>query len=151
MKATSKSHCAGDDAIPKNIRQEVVKAIEAVTVTPSKGAASKIRDALLNNLLATGWSAETHISNDSEMTITSIKSKIGLCLQTGNMARMYADLLKLQKIYLDGAITAGIMLVPSQTCAQILGDNVAHAARLERELEIFRKVIHIPMVIYSIE
>ena len=150
MKLTSRSHCAGEEVIPKAVRQEIAKAIEAVTITPSKGAASKIRDAIIQNLLASGWSAETHISNDSEMTITSIKSKIGLCLQTGNMARMYADLLKLQKIYLDGAITAGIMLVPSQTCAQVLGDNIAHAARLERELEIFRKVIHIPMLIYSI-
>jgi hypothetical protein len=151
MKVTARSHCAGDEAIPKPIRQEIAKAIEAATVTPAKGAATQIRDAIIHNLLASGWSAETHISNDSEMTITSVKSKIGLCLQTGNMARMYADLLKLQKIYLDGAITAGVMLVPSQACAQILGDNVAHAARLERELEIFRKVIHIPMVIYSIE
>lgn len=151
MKVTARSHCAGDENIPKAIRQEVVKAVENAAVNPAKGAATKIRDAILHNLVAAGWSAETHISNDSEMTITSVKSKIGLCLQTGNMARMYADILKLQKIYLDGAITAGIMLLPSQVCAQKLGDNVAHAARLERELEIFRKVIYIPMVIFAIE
>jgi hypothetical protein len=151
MKAIATSHCAGEEVIPKAVRQEIIKAIEGAAVTPAKGAATKIRDAILHNLVASGWSAETHISNDSEMTITSVKSKIGLCLQTGNMARMYADLLKLQKIYLDGAITAGIMLLPSQACAQRLGDNVAHAARLERELEIFRKVIYIPMVIFAIE
>lgn len=151
MKAIATSHCAGEEVISKAIRQEIIKAIEGAAVAPAKGAATKIRDAILHNLVASGWSAEMHISNDSEMTITSVKSKIGLCLQTGNMARMYADLLKLQKIYLDGAITAGIMLLPSQTCAQRLGDNVAHAARLERELEIFRKVIYIPMVIFAIE
>lgn len=124
MKVTARSHCAGEEAIPKIIRHEVTKAIEAAAVTPAKGAATKIRDAIINNLLGSGWSAETHISNDSEMTITSVRSNIGLCLQTGNMARMYADILKLQKIYLDGAITAGIMLLPTQKCAQILGDNV---------------------------
>lgn len=151
MKVVVSNHYAGEDVIPKPIRHEVAKAIEAAAVAPAKGAATKIRNAIIHNLIAAGWSAETQISNDSEMTITSVKSQIGLCLQTGNMARMYADLLKLQKIYLDGAIKAGIMLLPTQACAQRIGDNVAHAARLERELEIFRKVIYIPMVIFAIE
>lgn len=151
MKFATRSHCAGADAVPPVLRDEIAQAVGAVHVRITKGAATSVRDALLANLVSKGWSAEMPVSNDSEMTITSIKSKVGLCLQTGNMARMYADLLKLQKLYLDNAIMSGVMIVPSPECAKILGDNIANSSRLERELAIFKKVIHIPIVVFSIE
>jgi len=63
VKAIATSHCAGEEVIPKAVRQEIVKAVEATAVTAAKGAATKIRDAILLNLVASGWSAETRISN----------------------------------------------------------------------------------------
>lgn len=137
--------------MPKALQDEVSHAIKSVVTKISKGAGSTLRSAILQKLISCGWSKEVSISINSEMTITSIKSNVGLCLQTGNMARMYADLLKLQKLYLDNAIAAAVMIVPSQQSAKAMGDNITHAARLERELEIFRKVIHIPIVIFAIE
>ena len=74
------------------------------------------------------------------MTITSAKDDIGLCLQTGNMSRMYADLMKLQTMYLNNTIKAAAIIVPSQETAKLLGDNIAQAKRLERELAIFKLV-----------
>jgi hypothetical protein len=49
----------------------------------------------------------------SDKTVTSMKDEVGLCLQTGNMARMYADLIKLLTLYLDNAIKAAAIIVPS--------------------------------------
>jgi hypothetical protein len=49
-------------------------------------------------------------------------------MQTGgNMSRMYADLLKLQKLYLEGAITAGAFILPTS------------------------KVVHMPIAVFSFE
>jgi hypothetical protein len=70
-------------------------------------------------------------------------------MQTGNMSRMYADLLKLQHMFLSNTIKVGAMIVPSHAAAKNLGDNIANADRLMRELDIFRKVIHMPLVVFA--
>jgi hypothetical protein len=145
------SHCQGDVTVPQLLQSEVMASIRAVNVKVAKRAAPKIRDALMSELIGRGWSAEAEISGVSRITVTSMKSKLGLCLQTGNVSRMYADLLKLQKLYMDGAIIAAAMIVPTRACARELGDNLVNANRLERELEIFRKVIHLPILVYSFE
>ena len=85
------------------------------------------------------------------MTITSMKDEVGLCLQTGNMARMYADLIKLQTLYLDNAIKAAAIIVPSNPIAKLLGSNIAEAKRLERELKIFKKAYHVPTLVFGLE
>ena len=85
------------------------------------------------------------------MTITSLKDQVGLCLQTGNMSRMYADLMKLQTLYLDNSIKAAAIILPSKDVAKILGDNIAAFDRLERELEIFKKAYHVPTLVISME
>jgi hypothetical protein len=73
-------------------------------------------------------------------------------MQTGgNMSRMYADLLKLQKLYLEGAITAGAFILPTSKASRDLGDNVANADRLAVELTIFRRVVHMPIAVFSFE
>lgn len=64
---------------------------------------------------------------------------------------MYADLIKLQTMYLDDAISAAIIILPSQPLALTLGDNIAQAGRLERELEIFRKAYHVPTVLAELQ
>ena len=151
MKYAACSHCEGDKFVPAKLREEVVSALNSLEVNIVKGASSKLRDELIIKLRMFGWSGEVVVSKDSKVSITSIKGATGLCLQTGNMARMYADLLKLQKLYMDNAITSAVMIVPSETVAKKLGANLAHASRLERELAIFKKVIHVPMVIYAIE
>jgi len=151
MKHTLYSHCAGDKEIPSYLQQEITAAIAAVTVKPARGAAAKLRDAFLADLKTSGWSSEVDVSRDSGITITSIKDEIGLCLQTGNMARMYADLIKLQTLYLDNAIKAAAIIVPSQPVALLLGSNVAQAKRLERELDIFKKAYHVPTLVFALE
>lgn len=151
MKNCVFSHCQGDMAVPLTLQEEISASIRAVNVKVTKGAAPKIRDALTSELIGRGWSSEAEISGSSRITVTSMKSKVGLCLQTGNMSRMYADLLKLQKLYMDGSIVSAAMIVPTRACARHIGDNIVNADRLERELEIFRKVIHLPVLVYSFE
>ncbi len=125
--------------------------LDSLQVPIEERASSRLRDEIVSKLRTLGWSGELVVSQESKISITSMKGSTGLCLQTGNMARMYADLLKLQKLYLDNSIASAVMIVPSEPVAKALGANLAHATRLERELAIFKKVIHVPMVIYAIE
>ena len=151
MRHSIYSHCAGAEGVPQLLQDEVAGAIGSVPVKAQKGSGGRIRDAILENLIERGWSRPFSVSPKSGMTITSLKSGVGLCVQTGNMARMYADLLKLQKLYLDDAIQAAVMVLPSSPMAKAIGSNVAHANRLERELEILRRVITVPMIVFGLE
>ncbi len=67
------------------------------------------------------------------------------------MSRMYADLLKLQKLYLENRLKAGAFILPTSPTARGLGDNVANADRLQSELTIFRNVIDMPIAVFSFE
>lgn len=151
MKHTIRSHCAGYDAIPEHIQTEISQAIKVVSIKPGPGAATKIRDAILAGLKSAGWTGKVPVAKGSDITITSMRDDVGLCLQTGNMARMYADLIKLQTLYLDNAIKAAVLILPSEPVALLLGSNIAQAKRLERELEIFKKAYHVPTLVFALE
>lgn len=151
MKFVAYSHCAGDKELGASRHKEIAEAIAEIAVKPKQGAASKVREAFLDSLKGRGWSSEVAVAKGSDMTITSMKDGVGLCLQTGNMARMYADLIKLQTLYLNNAIKAAAIVVPSNPMAKLLGSNVADAKRLERELSIFKKAYNVPTVVFGLE
>lgn len=98
-----------------------------------------------------GWSPEVCLDSTSRISITSVKSNIGLCIQTGNMSRVYADMLKLQTLYQRKVVNAGVIILPTSIGAKSLGDNVANRDRIQRELDIFTDVISIPLVLFGIQ
>lgn len=151
MNFHSFSHCDGRESIADDIFQEVEESIRAITTRPQRRVATKIRLEFIASLRRNGWGSEFSVSRDSDITITTMKRSVGLCVQTGNMARLYADLIKLQTLYLNSAIAAAIIVLPSQPVALLLGDNIAQSARLERELIIFKKAYNVPTVIYALE
>ena len=98
-----------------------------------------------------GWSGEYRLDSDSKITISSYMQGVGLCFQTGNAGRVYADLLKLQTLYVKGNITAGIILIPTALTAKELGSNMANYERLVRELPLFSQVITMPIVVIGFD
>lgn len=145
------SHCGGDKAISPLLRGEIEEVIKAVDVKIKKKAATTIVKAVVDGLIMRGWSGEVRVSQESNMTITSMKQDAGLCMQAGNMARMYADLMKLQTLYLDNAIKSAIYILPSKPVARAIGSNIVQADRLDRELKIFKKAYHVPTLIFALE
>ena len=110
-------------------------------------SAPQINKFILKELYTLGWSGEIKIDYRSNMTITSAKELIGLCIQTGNYSRIYADLLKLQSLYKRNAIKGGIIVLPNRAAAKILAANISNGYRLRKELNIFSKIIDLPLVI----
>lgn len=151
MKHNNYSHLGGSDAVPSDVQKEVEMAISGVTVKPARGAAEKIRVEFIRGISAHGWTGEMPVAQESKISVTSTKNDVGLCLQTGNMSRIYADLLKLQTMYLKSAIKAAVIVVPSDPVAKKLGSNIANAKRLERELPIFSRAYSVPTLVYSLE
>lgn len=152
MKFTPLSHQSADSLLPAKERQEIENAISSCNVIVKKGSAAKIREELVRLLGNAGWSGEVQVEPPSKITIASKKNGVGLCIQTGgNMSRMYADLVKLQKLYVENSIKAAAFILPAAPAARVLGQNVANADRLIAELYIFRKVIHMPIAVFAFQ
>lgn len=152
MKTHQYSHLGGCDALASTEQEEILSAINRCNTPIERGFGSELRNEVLNKLKDQGWTDKVQVAHGSKISIASQKNRVGLGIQTaGNMSRMYADLIKLQQMYLDGLIDVGVLILPTAVAARILGDNLANSDRLEGELIIFRKVIHMPLVIVSFQ
>lgn len=147
MKTHITNYRSGQQIIPDDIRNTVISAIEENVLFDNSDIRGFNKDFLMK-LRSHGWSDSFPLSVYSKISITSVNEKIGLCIQTGNVARTYADLLKLQTLFTDEKIIAGILVLPSKECADTIGKNVANYERFLRELTfIFSKVITIPLLV----
>ncbi len=79
----------------KDLASGVVSVIESVNIEVFLGSSKLLRKQLVDGLKKKGWSSKVKLSIHSNISITAINGKTALCLQTGNMGRFYADLLKL--------------------------------------------------------
>jgi hypothetical protein len=146
------SHRSGDSVLGANVLGRLRKSLQSVPFKARRGCSTKLRLAILSQLQASGWSDKVQISPRRKLTITAMQSKVGLCLQTGNMARFYADLLKLQSLFLEETIYGAIYLLPTHIAARQMGQNVANFERLARELsQEFHRVITVPIQIIGFE
>ncbi len=151
MKTKIYEHRSGLKVVPNDIISDVEKIIWNIKPILTKKSVTNIKEAVRERLKKEGWTGEYRLDATSRITISSYLKGIGLCFQTGNVGRIYADLLKLQTLYTKGNITAGIILVPQIETAKELGSNMANYERLIRELPIFSQVITMPVVVIGFD
>jgi len=151
MKLTKYSHRNGDKTIPDYILYPIFFDLQKISFSNRRSGTRAFRKDVSEILLSHGWSKPVRVSADSQITITSVCKKIGLCFQFGNMARLYADMLKLQLMYQKGNISAAIYLVPTKDYAETLGSNLANFERFTSELKIFGQIINVPLIVIGIQ
>lgn len=152
MRVTVYDYNGGKSVIPADIANSVLNVIETLNYSLGKYDIKHFKDDLSDQIKLCGWSGKVALSTTSNISITSMLKNIGLCTQTGNMARMYADLMKLQAMFLDRKIRAAIFVLPMKECANSFGGNVANYERFLNELtNIFSKVITVPMLIIGFD
>ena len=151
MRTQTYDHRNGLKVVPKDIVDTVEKVVWDINPALSKNSVTVIKESIRERLEKEGWSGEYRLDATSRITISSYLQGIGLCFQTGNVGRIYADLLKLQTLYTKGNIAAGIILVPQLKTAKELGYNMANYERLIRELPIFSQVITMPIVVIGFD
>ena len=137
----------------KVISQADIDDVERVIETsPSFRKAAKARQAILGPLRTRcGWSNEITLCTEARIKITSQKGNIGLCVQTGNMSRLYADILKLEYLFSEGRVDAAFYIVPVKDLANTWGQNIANYERLTREILIFKRIISVPLLVLGIQ
>ncbi len=96
-----------------------------------------------------GWADRVKIS-ENNLTVSFVKDNVGICLQLGNIARIYADILKISYLGRKGIIDVGVIIVPDESEAKKLGGNYANFSRLSREIVLFSEIINFPILAMSI-
>ena len=151
MRTQIYEHRSGLKVVPEDIISGVEKIVWEINPVLSKNSVANIKEAIRERMEKDGWTGEYRLDATSKITISSYWKGIGLCFQTGNVGRIYADLLKLQTLYTKGNISAGIILIPQNQTAKELGSNMANYERLIRELPIFSQVITMPIVVIGFD
>ncbi|MGF9911561.1 BglII/BstYI family type II restriction endonuclease [Paenibacillus ehimensis] len=151
MIITTTAHHFGDQAIPSEIIEPVITILRDISFEVRKGSATKLRRIVLESLFRLGWSDKTKIDSGNDITITSMKGNVGLCLQTGNVSRFYADILKLQSLYIKDKAASAIYILPTKNASLKMGSNIAYFERLVEELNLYKHIITIPIMIIGIE
>lgn len=124
---------------------------EAPSFEIGKGDGDRIRDHLDRQLTGAGWAIGARIDNMSNLTITARGNDLGFQVQTGNMSRGAYDFLKLQHMYLSGAIEAAALALPTKSASRVLGDNIANGDRFWKEAQLFKRQLTVPLVLVEFE
>lgn len=112
---------------------------------------SEIRDHVESELLDDGWALNASLDEGLGLKVLAIKGALAFHIQTGNMSRAPYDLLKLQYLFEVRRIRGAAYALPTKAAAQKMGDNIAHAERVIRELELFDRVITVPILVIAFE
>lgn len=120
-----------------------------VDVVPKGGAL--VREYTRNKLAAQGWTGEVTINAQHDLTVFAKKADVAFQIQTGNASRAPYDLLKLQYLYAERTIAAGVLALPTRAAAKVLGDNIACFDRVVGELQLFDRIITVPLLILAFE
>ncbi|MCR5713533.1 MAG: hypothetical protein K6F98_01200 [Bacteroidales bacterium] len=141
------SHRNGEDIVSETLLSDIRDTFSKVEKRVERYEISDIRQGVIDDLQMKGWSDKIFLALGSNISITAKKDDVGLCMQTGNVSRVYADLMKLQTLFMNGNIKAGIIIVATTDCARQYTCNAATYERLVRELDLFSQVITMPLVI----
>jgi Restriction endonuclease BglII len=150
--AQIKSHHHGvEECRRRNIEDFAIEVFNAPHVMVSPNGTDVIRGHVRDALADMGWSGEARIKDGYQLTVFSLHDDVGFQFQTGNVSRAFYDLLKLQYLYIAGRISVAISAVPTKDAAEVLGSNIANYERLTNELDLFDRVISVPIMIIGFQ
>lgn len=148
-------HRNGGRSVGMAERMGIENVIESLEPPYGKLEPREVTGPILEALGKLGWSGQVLVGQGTKIAITSMHSDVGLAVQFGNISRIYADLLKLQTLYIEEKISSAIIIVPHRDLLGRLSssgktDNRCSYDRVIREMPVFAKVITVPTLIYGV-
>ena len=136
------------DLINRNkiIFSEIEEIINNCQIRFTKGSPKVIKDYFNENFSNNLWIQGVKLGT-SNLSINYIKENIGICLQIGNVARTYADILKLNYFINREILDVGVLIVPHALESRKLGNNYANFERLKNEFNLFSSILSYPLLI----
>jgi hypothetical protein len=135
----------------RELQEWLTDVFEAPHLTIGPGCTSEIRSYVQKELEKEGWALNVKIDQSLGLTVSAMRADLAFQLQTGNMSRAPYDLLKLQHLYESQRIEAAALAIPIKEAADKIGSNVANAERLCNELQLFNRIITVPILVLAFE
>lgn len=133
----------------KNLYRELIDIVSLAGLSFGEKRPNEIKSIIGYRFDEKGWADRVKIVT-SNLTISYKKSGIGVCFQIGNVARTYADILKLMALHQKSIIEVGVIIVPGKEESKILGANYASYERLERDVILYKDIITVPVLVIGL-
>jgi hypothetical protein len=133
----------------RDLQDWLADIFEAPAIKVRDGYTAEIREHVRGEFERDGWAMNVKIDQSLGLSVFAMKDDLAFHLQTGNISRAAYDLLKLQYLYHSERIEASALALPTKEKAQDLGSNIANAERVTRELQLFNRVITVPIVVIA--
>jgi len=135
----------------RDIYEWLTDIFEVPQIVLQRRCTPDIRRHIAGEFERNGWALDVKLDQELGLTVFAMKDDLAFQLQTGNMSRAPYDLLKLQYLYSAGRIQCAALALPTKEAANAIGDNIANAERLANELNLFERVISVPMMLIAFE
>jgi len=139
-------HNAAAEWTRRDLQEWLTDIFEAPHLRICERCTSDIRTHVKNEIEKEGWAINVKIDQSLGLSVFAMRDDLAFQLQTGNMSRAPYDLLKLQYLYLTERIQAAALAMPTKKCADKIGSNVANAERICNELQLFSRIITVPIL-----
>ena len=144
-------YLAGVEWESRKSKNWLLDVFEVSSVRIQKGCTADIRTHVENEFVNNGWALNVELAHNHGLKVFAQKHDLAFQLQTGNMSRAPYDLLKLQFLFQSNRISAAAIGLPTKDAAKKMGENLANAERVVRELELFSCVITVPILVVAFE
>lgn len=144
-------HNAGAEWERRELKEWLTDVFEAPAVKIQSRCTPEIRRHVEQEFINEGWATDVRLDQEVMLTVFAMKDDLAFQLQTGNMSRAPYDLLKLEYLFRSNRIEAAALALPTKEAAGLIGDNIANADRVCRELKLFDRVITVPIVVVAFE
>ena len=127
--------------------------VDAPAVGIKPGAAPLVKDHIEGLLTTKGWAMPTQVRDGYKPNLNAaFGTQVVLQVQTGNIARGFYDLLKMEAVFAQGRAECGVLIVPANGASRKLGGNLADFSRIAEELSVlYEPVITMPVLLLGFE
>ncbi|WP_221123988.1 MULTISPECIES: BglII/BstYI family type II restriction endonuclease [unclassified Rhizobium] len=140
-------HHAVSEWQERELYEWVTDVFAAPAITLRRGCTNEIRSHIASEFEGEGWALNVKIDQELRNTVFAIRDDLAFQIQTGNMSRAPYDLLKLQYLFQSKKISAAAFALPTKLASGKIGSNVAYFERLCNELQLFDRVITVPILV----
>jgi hypothetical protein len=144
-------HSAGAEWERRELKDWLTDIFEVPALKIQKKCTQEIHQHVGQEFVNDGWALDVRLDQQHQLAVTAMKDDLAFQLQTGNMSRAPYDLLKLQYLYQNKRVTAAALALPTRDAAKIMGENIANAERVCREMKLFDRVITIPIIVVAFQ
>lgn len=144
-------HSAAAEWDRRDLKEWLTDIFEAPAIRIEPRCTPGIREHVEAEFLNDGWALNVDLDQGHRLKVFAQKDDLAFQLQTGNMSRAPYDLLKMQYLFQSQRIEAAALALPTRKAAKLFGDNIANAERVINELQLFDRVITVPILVIAFE